>query len=196
MATTPKAKAVGRTAAAKAKPANPKAKAAPAQQEPKKLGRPSSFDQAVADEIIERLSIGEPLAQICRDEAMPAVRTVSDWKAANAAFSADFARAREEGFDFLAADTLTIIDTKPERTLTAEGDKVDTGHVAWLKNRAEQRLKLLAKWDPKRYGDKIDLNHGGQEGNPVQVKTKVVMVPLKQVAETMTRKLTEEERDG
>lgn len=193
MAPKPKAAAVGKTAAAKVKPAKKATKEATPPAEPKKLGRPSTFDQSIADEITERLSIGEPLAQICRDEAMPAVRTVSDWKAANVQFAADFARAREEGFDFLAADTLSIIDTKPERTLTENGDKVDTGHVAWLKNRADQRLKLLAKWDPKRYGDKIDLNHGGQENNPVQVKTKVVLVPPKQTAETHVRPL---ERDG
>ena len=79
---------------------------------------------------------------------MPAVRTVSDWKAAHADFAAAFAHAREDGFDQIAADTLEIIDTKPERTDTAEGDKVDPGHVAWMKNRVEQRMKLLAKWDP------------------------------------------------
>lgn len=154
------------------KPAKTPRKTA-AKARPKPLGRPSKFTKKIADQICERLSRGEPLAQICRDEAMPAVRTVSDWKAANEVFAADFARAREEGFDFLAADTLNIIDTKPERTLTAEGDKVDTGHVAWLKNRAEQRLKLLAKWDPARYGDKVDINHGGQEGNPIKSESTV-----------------------
>ena len=34
----------------------------------------------------------------------------------------------------------------------------------------ETRLKLLAKWDPKRYGDKVDLNHGGEVGLQVVVK--------------------------
>lgn len=30
--------------------------------------------------------------------------------------------------------------------------------------RIETRLKLLAKWNPKKYGEKMDLNHGGSVG--------------------------------
>lgn len=129
-----------------------------------KPGRPSKFTQEIADEICARLSKGEPLAQICRDEHMPSVSAVSVWKTEREEFSAAIARAREEGFDAIAAESLSIVDTVPERCATAEGDKVDSGHVAWLKNRAEQRLKLLAKWDPKRYGERLAI--GGHEDMP------------------------------
>lgn len=88
---------------------------------------------------------------MCRSEGMPGYRTVYDWRDANQSFAASIVRARDEGVDAITADTLLIVDTTPERTNTDHGDKVDAGHVAWLKNRAEQRLKLLAKWDPKRY---------------------------------------------
>lgn len=125
-----------------------------------KRGRPSLYTPEIAEAICEQLSRGIPLAEICRQDGMPSVRTVSDWKGLHEGFSANFTHARDEGFDVIAADTLVIIDTVPQRQITAEGDKVDTGHVAWLKNRAEQRLKLLAKWDWKRYGDRqtIDIN--------------------------------------
>lgn len=177
-------------------PAKPKPTKKTAPKVKKPLGRPSSFTQAVADAICLRLSKGEPLAQICRDDNMPSVSTVTDWKAKHDHFSVAIARSREEGFDAIAVDTLNIIDTVPERCATAEGDKVDSGHVAWLKNRAEQRLKLLAKWDPKRYGDKMDVNHGGQENNPIEVRTKVVMVPTKQKAENITRPLDKGDTNG
>lgn len=126
------------------------------------MGRLSTYSQAVADEIIERLSAGEPLAQICRDDHMPAVRTVSGWKESHPNFAADFARARDEGYDAIAADSLRIVDEPPERCLTEQGDKVDPGYVAWQKNRVEQRLKLLAKWDPRRYGDRLHTEHSGE----------------------------------
>lgn len=100
---------------------------------------------------------------------MPGYRTVYDWKDSNPVFAANIARARDEGFDAIAADSLAIVDTKPERCATAEGDKVDSGHVAWLKNRAEQRLKLLAKWDPKRYGEKQQVDIGNAEGKPFAI---------------------------
>ena len=48
------------------KPAKPKDDAAP-----RKTGRPSKYTPELAAEIARRLSDGEPLRQICRDEHMP-----------------------------------------------------------------------------------------------------------------------------
>lgn len=145
------------------KPAKPKAAAPAAEEKPK--GRPSTFTQEIAEEICHRLSQGEPLAQICRDEGMPAVRTVSDWRAANERFSADFARAREEGFDTIAAECLDIADETAFDTLSTEhGDRPNTEWISRSKLRIETRLKLLAKWDPKRYGEKIAI--GGADDLP------------------------------
>ena len=144
---------------------------------PAKPGRPSAFAQEIADEICRRLSQGEPLAQICRDEHMPAVRTVSDWKKARESFSADFAHAREDGFDQIAAECLDIADeTAFDTIITDTGDKPNTEWISRSKLRIETRLKLLAKWDPKRYGDKVDLNHGGQDGNPVNMNWSIEFV--------------------
>ena len=129
------------------------------------MTRTSDFTQEVADAICARLSKGEPLAKICRDEDMPAVRTVSGWKKANDAFSADIARAREEGFDQIAADCLGIADETDNDTLyTEHGDRPNTEWISRSKLRIETRLKLLAKWDPKRYGDKITQEHTGASG--------------------------------
>jgi len=149
--------------------------AAPA--EAKAPGRPSTFTQEIADEICRRLAKGEPLAQICRDDHMPAVRTVSHWKEASEAFKADFACAREEGFDQIASDCLDIADETSNDTLSTEhGDRPNTEWISRSKLRIETRLKLLAKWDPKRYGDKVDVNHGGQDGNPVNMNWQINFV--------------------
>lgn len=51
-----------------------------------------------------------------------------------------------------------MIDEAPARCETQFGDKVDPGHVQWQKNRVEQRLKLLAKWSPKKYGERIEID--------------------------------------
>ena len=40
-----------------------------------------------------------------------------------------------------------------------------------VKNRVEQRMKLLAKWNPKRYGDRIAL--AGDKENPIHIDAKV-----------------------
>lgn len=138
----------------------------------KPLGRPSKYTKKVGDAICARLADGEPLRQICRDPDMPAWRTVYDWKAADADFAARIAHAREAGHDAIAQECLEIADT-PQIGETIEispdGKKVKRedmlGH---RKLQVETRLKLLAKWDPKRYGDKMTQELTGAGGGPIQ----------------------------
>lgn len=124
------------------------------------MARAIKYDEKTAEEICRRLSEGETLRAICRDDHMPNWQRIYDWIGANEEFAGRIARARELGADAIAEQALDILDELPERTNTEHGDKVDSGHVAWQKNRAEMRLKLLAKWQPKKYGDRqeIDLN--------------------------------------
>lgn len=131
----------------------------------KKRGRPSRYSPAVAAEIIEKLSKGIPMAEICRLARMPSVTTVWEWTTKDEEFSESIARARVAGFDVIAADCLKIADTQkcgkivkrgPDGTTTTTEDML--GH---RKLQIETRLKLLSKWDPKRYGDKLDLQHSG-----------------------------------
>lgn len=134
------------------------------------MGRPSTFTQEVADAICERLAEGEPLRQICRDEDMPAWRTVYDWKDADDAFSARIACAREAGHDAIANDCLEIADETGQDTIYGEnGARANTEWISRSKLRIETRLKLLSKWDPKRYGDKVQNEHSGPDGGPVQI---------------------------
>lgn len=185
MATAPKP-----AKTAKKAPAQPKEAA---QAEPKKRGRPSTFDQAIADEICSRMAEGEPLREICRDDRMPPWRTVYEWQAAHPEFLARIAHAREMGEEAIFQDCLNIADNPligEEIEESENGMKVKRGDMlGHRKLQIETRLKLLAKWNPRKWGDKIDLNHGGQENNPVEVKTKVVLVPMKAAAETIVRKL-------
>lgn len=135
------------------------------------MGRPSTFTPEIADEICDRLSEGEPLRQICRDERMPAWRTVYAWKAANADFDARIAGAREAGFDAIAHECLEIADETAFDTVSTEnGDRANSEWISRSKLRVETRLKLLAKWDPKRYGDRITQEHTGADGGPVQIE--------------------------
>jgi hypothetical protein len=108
---------------------------------------------------------------------MPAVRTVSHWKEASEAFKADFAGAREEGYDQIAADCLAIADETTFDTIVGEnGDRANTEWISRSKLRIETRLKLLAKWDPKRYGDKITQEHTNPDGTGLFTGIKVEFV--------------------
>src|SRR5436190_22396760 len=126
------------------------------------MGRPSKFTESLAATICDRLAAGEPLAQICRDDGMPTDRTVRNWMADDQ-FSSDIARAREIGFDVIAAECLDIADETSRDTKKGPND-TDLCNSEWISRsrlRVETRLKLLAKWDPKRYGDKLDVGVTG-----------------------------------
>ena len=130
------------------------------------MGRRTLYTPELAAELLRRLSSGEPLAVICRDEHMPAVSTVSDWKKAHPDFAERFGTARDEGFDEIAADCLRIADTPEmgETETTKEwGTEVKKGDMFdHRKLRIETRLKLLAKWDPRRYGERIQQDINGE----------------------------------
>lgn len=129
-----------------------------------RTGRPPlPVPQDKADEIIEWISAGKTLRDYCRIDGNPHYNTVYDWLEKDEEFAGRFARARDVGHDVIAEEALAITDEPPERILTEQGDKVDPGYVAWVKNRAEMRLKLLAKWNPKKYGDKIDVTSKGDK---------------------------------
>jgi len=141
------------------------------------MARPSKKTANLVQAIVERLSEGEPLAQICRDEGMPAARTVREWQQNDPEVSAAIARAREEGFDAIAAECLDIADDSRNDWMNRAADKGDDQalqfngeHVQRSKLRVETRLKLLAKWDPKRYGERLAVDHGVQDNLAAQLR--------------------------
>lgn len=130
-------------------------------------GRPSKYTPEIATEIVQRLSEGEPLRQICRDDHMPEWRTIYDWMARDEELSAAIARARELGQDAIAEDILKELQDEPERILSEGGGRIDSGYVQLLRTRADIKLKLLAKWNPKRYGDRVAV--AGDADSPLKV---------------------------
>lgn len=134
----------------------------------KTLGRPTKYTDELIDEICTRVANGTPLREICREEGKPAWTTFYNWINADTVIFERFVRARELGTDAIAEDTLAIIDAKPERVEDERSSRVDAGYVQWQKNRVELRLKLLSKWNPRKYGDRQIL--AGDPQAPVEVK--------------------------
>jgi hypothetical protein len=145
------------------------------------------FSQTIADAICARLAEGEPLREICRSEGMPAWRTVYDWIGGNADFATRIAHARASGYDAIAEETLEIADDSRNDWMdkrAEEGDEkagqFNGENVQRAKLRIETRLKLLAKWSPKKYGDKIEL------GGSVDVHSKIERITRRIVDGTGT----------
>lgn len=113
--------------------------------------------------ILDGLSAGTPLTVICRKIGCDDF-TVREWAKADPDLSSAIARARETGFDVIAEHALSLIDEEPARV---EG-RIDPGHVQWRRAQVDTRLKLLAKWDPKRYGDTSKLAVTGADGGAIR----------------------------
>lgn len=139
-----------------------------------KGGRPpEAVDTKIIEEICAWIADGKTLRSFCRQKGKPAWRTVYGWLTKNEEFQARFAHAREIGQDAIAEDTLEIIDEFPMST-GGDSPRLDSTHVQYNKNRVEQRMKLLAKWNPKKYGDRVGVDHQG--GVSLQVITGVPQV--------------------
>lgn len=149
----------------------------------KKTGRPSKYTREIAEQMCELLSDGVPLREICRREGFPAWQTVYDWMYRDDALgdegvglSRAIARAREVGYDAMAEECLIIADTPKwgqKQVMSDDGTSTTIedmlGH---RKLQIETRLKLLAKWNPKKYGDKVQV--GGDPENPLTVKNEAM----------------------
>jgi hypothetical protein len=128
------------------------------------MGRPSTFTQAIADEICERLAEGESLRAICAGDDMPNKATVFKWLIADKAFSDQYARAREAQADALADEIVYIADTPQigqKSVSKATGLEItEADMIEHRRLQVDARKWMTGKLAPKKYGDKqeIDLN--------------------------------------
>ena len=111
---------------------------------------PEPVDPAKAEAICQWVSDGNTLMSWCEANKVP-VRTVHDWLSRDAAFSANYARARIDMGDAIAARMRDLAaqpsdhpDDVQHRRLMLDTDK-------WL----------LARWYPNRYGDRVGVEHSG-----------------------------------
>jgi hypothetical protein len=121
-------------------------------------GRPSDYTPAIADEICTRLANGESLRAICnsdRDDFMPAAGTVLRWVSQNEEFREQYVRAREIQAETHADDIVAIADG------TSLGGEEKVSLTARDRLRVDARKWVASKLLPKKYGDKIDVEHSG-----------------------------------
>lgn len=132
---------------------------------------PFSFSEEdktrIKDQVIDWISEGQTLREFCRQEGMPTWSAIYRWQDEDDEFKQRFVRARDIGFDVIAEEALKIADTPVEGIEYEDGPmgskqsrKDMLGH---RKLQIETRLKLLAKWSPKKYGERID--HTSSDGS-------------------------------
>ena len=146
----------------------------------KKMGRPSSFTQHIADLICVRIAEGESLRKICEDDEMPERVTIYRWLAADPDFCNQYTRAREDQADTLADEIIAIADEQPEviAVLDRHGalieHKLDNAFLQWQKNRIDARKWTAMKLKPKKYGDRQIL--AGDSEAPLEVQNDAMTI--------------------
>jgi len=131
-------------------------------------GRPSTYSDEIASEILHRLSNGEALRQITKDSHMPVMSTVYQWLMRKPEFSNLYVRAREEQADTLADEIVHLSDESPVQVVDDKGvARIDSAWVTWQKNRVDARKWVASKLKPKKYGERTTV--AGDADSPLKV---------------------------
>jgi hypothetical protein len=120
-----------------------------------RAGRPSRFSPELVAEILVRLEEGESLQAICRDDHMPAVSTVYDWRGNIPVFAEALTRARRNAATSLAEGGLSILDGLHEKT-DRDGNPISPTMttVRLAEMRSRYRMELAKCFDRQTFGDK------------------------------------------
>jgi hypothetical protein len=109
--------------------------------------------------VVAGIERGTPLTLVVESLRQPR-ETVYDWLKADPVVAEAVQQARDLGYDWIANECLEIADDgrndwmeQRDREGEIVGWRVNGEAVLRSKLRIETRLRLLAKWDPRRYGD-------------------------------------------
>jgi hypothetical protein len=133
-------------------------------QRPRGRGRPSLYSTEIANAICERLMRGETMLSISEDSTMPGLSTLCRWLVENPEFRELTKGAKESGTDVLADQCIRIAD---DPTISPQDKRV----------RIDTRLRLIGKWNAKKYGDRI--------AHDIQTETR--FIPLDELEEKVRK---------
>ena len=122
-----------------------------------KLGRPvSKPDMAICEKMLEHVANGGTLRAFCRQKGNPSYRTLYRWLDKDPTLMSRFVyNSRFLGARAIAEECLEIIDTPPPLIGEGENARYDNTIVNWNAKRADIRIRLLAKWYPQEYSEKL-----------------------------------------
>ena len=137
-----------------------------------KGGRPSIYTQALADRICAELAVGKSMRTVLKMDGMPVMDTVFRWLREKPEFSEQYAKAKAEAADALVEEMIDIADSGTNDWMENNdpnnpGYRVNGEHIQRSRLRVDTRKWIAAKLKPRKYGEKLDMNHGIQPDNPI-----------------------------
>lgn len=110
-----------------------------------------TFPASTRERILGLIVDGISLRKVCAQDDMPSKSTVMQWLDTDEDFRTKYARAREQQADLMFDEMADVENDVISGAMKPEAARV----VLW------SRQWRAAKLMPKKYGDKIDLNHSG-----------------------------------
>ena len=136
-------------------------------------GRPSAYTEELADKICNLIVQGMSCNKISQLDNMPAKSIIYYWLSKHKSFLDKYTQALEIRSLTYLDEVSDIADDGSNDYYEKKGKNgetfmaFDSEHVQRSRLRIETRLKMLEKLQPRKYGAKVDLNHGVQENNPI-----------------------------
>ena len=121
------------------------------------------YTEKIAAQVCDRIATSHDSLKIICEELNIHPSTVFQWIAKKPDFADKYARAREAQADFLADELLEIADDSTHDTIITE-DGAMLENKEWVnrsKLRVDARKWIASKLKPKKYGEKLDLEHSG-----------------------------------
>jgi len=127
------------------------------------------YSEKLAQEICERISIGELLICICHDDHMPTQRRCNQWLKEHADFAALYKESLNDRLSVFEEEVLYIADDMKNdfKTIVKNGKEqrvVDQEVIMRAKLRIEVRFRHLKAGNPQKWGETSTLiTKGGNE---------------------------------
>lgn len=131
------------------------------------MGRPTDYTEELADKICVLIATSAKSMKTIGRELGVHPATIHRWLNENATFRDKYARAKEDQADFLAEEILDIADDSSNDTkvVNKNGEVIEVENTEWVnrsKLRVDARKWVASKLKPKKYGDKIGVDHSGK----------------------------------
>lgn len=111
-----------------------------------------AYSPALAEKICDLIAGGQSLRKICDAHGMPTRRAVFKWLRTHEDFRAIYSIAVDERTDGDFEEAMEIAnDVENDDKVKVMRDRLRVDTIKWR----------VGRMNPKKYGDKLDLNHGG-----------------------------------
>jgi len=128
----------------------------------RKIGRPTTYTPELHAAICESVGNGASLTTTLKANGV-AMSSFFQWLRAQPSLAEDYARAEDARGQVIAEELLEIAD-----------QAVDGESAQAVRVRVDARKWAASHLAPKRWGDRVGVEHSGKDGEPLKVVVEVI----------------------